>query len=116
MLKSSASELTPPRRRELALAFVLLAPLVAVFLAVPRIAQDSRYHAFADTRTLLGAPNFANVASNLPFLIIGAAGQLINCGVGSVGNLLIMSGHEKRLMKVQIAMAAVMTIGSAALV
>jgi hypothetical protein len=74
LLKSSASEPTLPRRRELALVFVLLAPLVAVFLAVPRIAQDSRYHAFADTRTVLGAPNFANVASNLPFLIIGAAG------------------------------------------
>ena len=51
-----------------------------------------------------------------PILIIGTAGQLINCGVGSVGYLLIMSGHEKRLMKVQIAMATVMTIGSAALV
>jgi hypothetical protein len=74
LLKSSASERTLPRRRELALAFVLLAPLVAVFLAVPRIAQDARYHAFADTRTVLGVPNFANVASNLPFLIIGVAG------------------------------------------
>src|SRR6476646_30929 len=74
LLKSSASERTPPRRRELALALVLLAPLVAVFLAVPRIVQDARYHAFADTRTVLGAPNFANVASNLPFLIIGVAG------------------------------------------
>lgn len=49
-------------------------------------------------------------------LVIGTCGQLVNCGVGSVGNLLIMSGHEKRFMKVQIAMAAVMTIGSAALV
>ena len=51
-----------------------------------------------------------------PILIIGALGQLVNCGVGSVGNLLIMSGNEKRLIRVQIVMAAVMTIGSAALV
>lgn len=51
-----------------------------------------------------------------PILIIGAIGQLVNCGVGSVGNLLIMSGNEKRLIKVQIAMAAVMTISCAALV
>jgi hypothetical protein len=72
--KSSASEGTLSGRRELALVFVLLAPLVAVFLAVPRIAQDSRYHAFADTRNILSAPNFANVASNLPFLVIGIAG------------------------------------------
>jgi len=51
-----------------------------------------------------------------PILIIGAIGQLVNCGVGSVGNLLIMSGNQKRLIKVQIVMAAVMTISCAALV
>jgi len=51
-----------------------------------------------------------------PILIIGTVGQLVNCGVGSVGNILIMSGNERRLMKVQIAMAAFMTIGSLALV
>ena len=51
-----------------------------------------------------------------PILVIGTCGQLVNCGVGSVGMLLIMSGHEKRLMKVQVAMAVVMTIGSAVLV
>ena len=37
-------------------------------------AQDHAYHAFADTRTLLGVPNFWNVASNLPFLVVGAWG------------------------------------------
>lgn len=51
-----------------------------------------------------------------PILIIGAVGQLVNCGVGSVGNLLSMSGNERRLIKVQIAMAVFMTIGSVALV
>jgi O-antigen/teichoic acid export membrane protein len=43
-----------------------------------------------------------------PILIIGTAGQLVNCGVGSVGFLLLMSGNEKRLMKVQVVMAMVM--------
>jgi len=38
------------------------------------IAQDPAYHAFADQRTLLGIPNFWNVVSNLPFLIVGAYG------------------------------------------
>ena len=37
-------------------------------------AQDHAYHAFADDRTLLGIPNFWNVISNLPFLVIGASG------------------------------------------
>jgi O-antigen/teichoic acid export membrane protein len=51
-----------------------------------------------------------------PILVIGTIGQLVNCGVGSVGYLLLMSGHEKRLMKVQIFMACVMIILSVTLV
>ena len=50
-----------------------------------------------------------------PVLIIGAIGQLINCGVGSVGYLLLMSGNEKRLLKVQISMAVIAVMGCAAL-
>ncbi len=51
-----------------------------------------------------------------PILIIGTVGQLVNCGVGSVGYLLLMSGNQKRLIKVQIAMAALMVVASIALV
>src|SRR5579859_172008 len=51
-----------------------------------------------------------------PILIIGCIGQLVNCGVGSVGYLLVMSGNEKRLIRVQIAMALMMTLGSAAVI
>lgn len=51
-----------------------------------------------------------------PILIIGTAGQLVNCGVGSVGYLLLMSGNEKRLIKVQAVMAMVMVGLSVALV
>ena len=43
-------------------------------------------------------------------LIIGTCGQLVNCGVGSVGFLLLMSGNERRLVRVQTGMAAVMVI------
>jgi O-antigen/teichoic acid export membrane protein len=43
-----------------------------------------------------------------PILIIGTLGQLVNCGVGSVGYLLLMSGNEKRLIKVQAVMATFM--------
>jgi len=49
-------------------------------------------------------------------LIIGTFGQLVNCGVGSVGLLLLMSGNQRRLLRVQVAMAAVMTVASVALV
>jgi O-antigen/teichoic acid export membrane protein len=47
-----------------------------------------------------------------PILIIGTIGQLVNCGVGSVGLLLLMSGNERRLLRVQTAMTAVMVAGS----
>ncbi len=51
-----------------------------------------------------------------PILIVGTCGQLINCGVGSAGYLLLMSGNERRLMRVQVVMAAVMVVLSAGLV
>jgi len=44
--------------------------------------------------------------SGWPVLVIGAVGQLVNCGVGSVGYLLLMSGNQRRLIKVQFTMAA----------
>ncbi len=41
-------------------------------------------------------------------LVIGTLGQLINCGVGSVGYLLLMSGQQRRLIRIQAVMACVM--------
>ena len=43
-----------------------------------------------------------------PILVIGTCGQLVNCGVGSVGCLLLMSGNQRRLIRVQAVMAAMM--------
>jgi O-antigen/teichoic acid export membrane protein len=40
-------------------------------------------------------------------LVAGTFGQLVNCGVGSVGFLLLMSGQEKRVLKIQTVMAVV---------
>jgi O-antigen/teichoic acid export membrane protein len=51
-----------------------------------------------------------------PILVIGTCGQLVNCGVGSVGYLLLMSGNQRRLVRVQAVMAAVMVVLSFALV
>lgn len=51
-----------------------------------------------------------------PILIIGTIGQLVNCGVGSVGLLLLMSGNQRRLLRVQASMAAVITVASVVLV
>lgn len=50
--------------------------LLVMALIMPPIAQSQLYHTFADQRSFLGLPNFWNVASNLPFLLIGAAGMI----------------------------------------
>jgi Ceramidase len=47
---------------------------LAGLLMLPPIHQDQNYHAFADQRALLGVPNVWNVVSNLPFIVVGAAG------------------------------------------
>jgi len=40
------------------------------------MAQPDSYHDFADKRPVLGLPNFWNVASNLPFALIGLWGMV----------------------------------------
>jgi Ceramidase len=63
-------------KRNLSL-LVLLVVTVASFvglLFIPPIHQDQSYHQFADQRALLGVPNFWNVVSNFPFIVVGAVG------------------------------------------
>lgn len=43
-------------------------------LTLAPIPQDQSYHAFADTRSLWGIPNFLNVSSSLFFLVVGLLG------------------------------------------
>jgi O-antigen/teichoic acid export membrane protein len=61
----------------------------------------------------LFGPDFA---VGWPVLVIGAVGQLVNCGVGSVGYLLLMSGNQRKLVKVQFAMAGVSILLNVALI
>jgi O-antigen/teichoic acid export membrane protein len=51
-----------------------------------------------------------------PILVIGTCGQLVNCAVGSVGYLLLMSGNQRRLIRVQVVMAVVMVVLSVKLI
>src|SRR5687767_10746244 len=71
--------------RELALLFLMLAPLAAVFVAYPPIPQDPAYHNLADGRTFLRVPNFFNVATNIAFLIFGVMGLALCLGRGVNG-------------------------------
>jgi hypothetical protein len=70
--------------REATLLALTALPLAMLLLGVEPLAQDDRYHALADTRTLLGIPNFANVVSNAAFLLVGAFGLRL-CLAGSGG-------------------------------
>jgi O-antigen/teichoic acid export membrane protein len=51
-----------------------------------------------------------------PILVIGTLGQLINCAVGSVGYLLLMSGNQRRLIRIQAIMTCVMVVLSLILI
>lgn len=54
---------------------IALAAICAIVLAViPPIAQPLAYHNFSDGRGWLGIPNFGDVMSNLPFMLVGLYG------------------------------------------
>ncbi|HEY7353836.1 MAG TPA: flippase [Terriglobales bacterium] len=48
--------------------------------------------------------------SGAGILVIGAVGQFFNCAVGSVGYLLLMSGNQNELIKIQAANAGVLLL------
>jgi O-antigen/teichoic acid export membrane protein len=58
----------------------------------------------------------AEFETGWPVLVIVALGQIGNCAVGSVGYLLLMSGHQKRLIKVQVVAAIASVIINVALI
>jgi len=51
--------------------------VIIVVAMVDPVPQDPLYHVFADQRPIAGVPNFLNVMSNLPFLLIGIMGWRI---------------------------------------
>src|SRR4051812_8016019 len=62
------------RSHPLIFLFGLAAISLLGLLLIPPIPQPQDYHQFADRTTLLGIPNFWNVVSNLPFILVGAVG------------------------------------------
>jgi hypothetical protein len=55
--------------------FVLFAiAAIIVAFSFPRLAQNPADNIYADQRTFFGIPNFVDVISNLPFLIVGIMG------------------------------------------
>jgi len=52
----------------------VIAAIAVIAWWLPPLPQAESYHAFAETRTLLGIPHFTDVVSNLVFLLVGALG------------------------------------------
>lgn len=73
-VSKNAAPLLPYRVwRYALLLFITLASLALVFSMAP-FGQDPGYHDFGDRRAYFGIPNFFDVVSNLPFLLVGLAG------------------------------------------
>ena len=76
------------RTNAMALMLGLAAGVGILAGRLPPLPQNLAYHEFADQRSWLGVPNFWNVISNLPFLLVGAAGMVFTwqrCGSGQCG-------------------------------
>lgn len=74
-LKMSFAVTTSAKQnRPLLVILGLMAASLVVLPLLPPITQNQSYHDFADPRSMLGVPNFWNVVSNIPFLIVGAVG------------------------------------------
>jgi glutathione peroxidase len=68
------SRYLPPRKAAWLLGGLAVAALAGCFALLPPISQSPAYHHFADRRGWLGVPNFLDVLSNLPFLLVGLLG------------------------------------------
>ncbi|HUL14113.1 MAG TPA: ceramidase domain-containing protein [Methylococcaceae bacterium] len=68
-----SATMTNARWRLRGLLLFALATTAVVTLRPP-VGQPQAYHHFADARAFLGLPNFLNVISNLPFLLVAMLG------------------------------------------
>jgi hypothetical protein len=64
-------------RYRIAVLVAITVATVAYTALLAPIAQDPTYHDFADDRVFLGISNFLDVASNLPFLLVGLWGLFV---------------------------------------
>ena len=62
--------------REAVLALTL-ATVALITASLPPLPQPEAYHAFAETRTVLGIPHFGDVVSNLAFAVVGVLGLAV---------------------------------------
>ena len=84
---------------------------VALLFILPPMPQPQWYHDFADQVPLLGIPNFWNVISNFPFLVIGGWGVLyLGSNKAKEG---VLNANERRMYLVFFAAVTLTSVGSA---
>lgn len=101
-----------PRWPVALVAGIGLAGAIGLALA-PRIPQPLAYHDFADDRTILGVPNFADVASNALFALAGVLGLALVLRTAPSNGGPFRSVWERRAWAVVFAGVAATSIGSA---
>lgn len=100
------------RVRTIVLLSVTAAVGTAVFF-VPRVPQPLDYHHFADRRFFLGIPNFFNVASNVPFLLVGTWGLILALRRGEGSRVRFIDPAERLPFVILSAGVALTCFGSA---
>jgi len=62
-------------RREMVVGLLAFGSFLSLLFIAP-IPQDPAYHQFADLKTVWGIPNFLNVVTSLPLLVVGLLGSI----------------------------------------
>lgn len=84
-----------------------------VVFCLPPIPQALNSHGFADDRTMPGMPNFLNVVSNLPFLVVGVLGLRLLRRRGAIGaDGVVLEAAERGPLLVLIAGVLLTAFGS----
>jgi hypothetical protein len=68
--------MSPHTKEKVGYSLIIFTALLALggIVAQDPIPQDITYHLFVDTREIWSVPNFWNVVSNLPFVLVGLLG------------------------------------------
>jgi hypothetical protein len=69
--------MTINKNKSLLIFGLITALLLILVILIKPISQNNAYNEFSDSRIVCGIPNFFNVISNLPFIIIGTYGFYI---------------------------------------
>lgn len=80
-LKNKSQAIEYPITRRQTIGFLILGVLLLLsiisLMVMGKLAQDPDYHQFSDSITYLSIPNALNVLSNIPFVLVGAAGLIL---------------------------------------